>query len=241
MSLEKLSLIIPVYNEGEVILDTLYEIHNKVKTKHVILIVFDSDNDTTLETIRNSGHDLSNIQFVKNLYGKGALNAVKTGYRSVNTDYFLLVMADLADDISQVDRMVSLLDQGFDVVCGSRYMRGGRQIGGGLIKKTLSRAAGVSLHVLTGIPTHDITNSFKMYKTSILDKVTFESTAGFEILMELIVKAHLLGYKITEIPSTWKDRKAGDSRFNLSGWIKHYIRWYLYAIKHTYVKGNLYE
>lgn len=234
--MERLTLIIPVYNEGEVILETLNEIHNKVKTTHIILIIYDTDDDSTLEVIKKSGQSLSNVRFVKNLYGKGALNAVKTGYHFVDTEYFLLIMADLADDISQVDHMVDLMDQGFDVVCGSRYVRGGHQIGGGLIKKTLSRAAGVSLHILTGIPTHDISNSFKMYNTKILQQITFESIAGFEILMELIVKAFLLGYRITEIPTTWKDRKAGDSRFNLFGWLEHYLRWYFYALKHTYLK-----
>ncbi len=54
--MERLSLIIPVYNESDVILDTLLEIQRRVKTKHVILIIYDTDDDTTLDTIRNSGY-----------------------------------------------------------------------------------------------------------------------------------------------------------------------------------------
>jgi hypothetical protein len=99
------------------------------------------------------------------------------------------------------------------------YMRGGHQIGGPLVKRTLSRAAGLSLHIVGGIPTHDPTNNFKMYSRRLLDNVEIESHAGFELAIELTVKAHLLGLPILEIPTTWRDRSAGDSRFRLWAWL----------------------
>lgn len=109
-------------------------------------------------------------------------------------------------------------------------MKGGKQIGGPRLKKILSRMAGISLHYIIGIPTHDITNSFKMYSREIIDTFEIESTGGFEIGMELTIKAYISGFKITEIPSTWKDRIAGESNFKMWKWIPKYIYWYLYAV-----------
>ena len=72
---------------------------------------------------------------------------------------------------------------------------------GPLLKRTLSRLAGVSLHYLAGVPTHDVTNSFKMYRKELLDRLTIESSGGFEIGMEIVVKTFAAGGKIAEVPS----------------------------------------
>ncbi len=229
-----LNIIIPVYNEGELIVKTINEIEKCVKTSHNIIIVYDMDEDTSISSIKQSSIDTLNIKLVKNKFGRGGLNALKSGFDEIDAPVFIVLMADLADDITQIDKMYLILSEGFDVVCGSRYVRGGMQIGGGRLKKTLSRLAGISLHYLIGIPTHDISNSFKMYRSEVLRSIKLESSAGFEIMMELIIKAYLKGYKISEIPSTWKDRTSGDSRFDLRKWLKHYIKWYIYAIKGKY-------
>src|SRR5215467_856263 len=120
---------------------------------------------------------------------------------------------------------------GADVVAGSRYMKGGRQLGGPLLKRTLSRLAGPSLHYVAGIATHDPTNNFKIYSRRLLDATHIESFAGFELALELTVKAHVSGMKIAEVPTTWSDRTAGESRFRLWSWIPHYLRWYLLAMR----------
>jgi len=149
----------------------------------------------------------------------------------------LVVMGDLIQqgvaqqDNSVVGAMLALMDEGCDVVCGSRYMRGGRQIGGPILKGILARLAGLSLHYLAGVPTHDVTNSFKMYRRSLLRRITIESQGGFEIGMEILVKAHLLGCKIGEVPSTWRDRSGGESKFMLWKWLPHYLHWYFLALK----------
>jgi dolichol-phosphate mannosyltransferase len=142
-----------------------------------------------------------------------------------------VVMADLSDDLRAVEPMHRLLQEGYDVVCGSRYMSGGRQLGGPPLKTFLSRLAGKSLHLLTRLPTHDVTNSFKMYRASFLRSLTLESTGGFEIGMEIVVKAFVRGRPIAEVPSTWTDRVAGKSRFRLWKWLPNYLRWYAYAFR----------
>ncbi|MGH7863221.1 MAG: glycosyltransferase family 2 protein, partial [Candidatus Dormibacteraceae bacterium] len=59
-----------------------------------------------------------------------------------------------------------------------------------------------------------------------------ESEAGFELALELTVKAHLGGMTIVEVPTTWRDRTAGESRFQTRKWLPHYLRWYRIGILH---------
>jgi hypothetical protein len=139
-------------------------------------------------------------------------------------------MADLSDDLAIADDMYAAYLDGADVVCGSRYMKGGEQIGGPLLKRTLSRLAGVSLHWIRRVPTHDITNNFRLYNKAFLDTLTIESSGGFEVAMEITVKAFKNKRKIVEIPSTWRDRTAGEAKFKLWKWLPSYLRWYFYAL-----------
>jgi len=225
-----LNIVIPVYNEGANILRTLAEINAKITTPRHIYIVYDFDEDDTLPALESYRKSNSDLTLLKNHYGRGALNAIKTGFAAASGGPTLVVMADLSDDLARVDSMYEKLMEGYDIVCGSRYMKGGKQIGGPLFKKLLSRAAGVSLYYIAGIPTHDVTNSFKMYSRRILDDITIESSGGFELGMEIVIKAYLRGHRIAEIPSTWLDRTAGTSRFKLWKWLPKYLRWYRLAL-----------
>ena len=195
-----------------------------------LVVVYDKDDDDTLPALAALKPPFP-VRTVKNHFGRGALNAIKSGFREAKCEATLVVMADLSDDLSAVPRMFELVHQGYDVVCGSRYMKGGRQIGGPVLKGLLSRTAGLTLHWLAGLPTRDVTNSFKMYRTAFLQGLQFESTGGFEIGMEAVVKAYVAGGKIAEVPSTWTDRVAGESRFRLLKWLPNYLRWYFYAFR----------
>ena len=145
-------------------------------------------------------------------------------------------MADGSDEPQVVDPMVALARAGADVVAASRYMRGGRQIGGPPLKRLLSRVAGLTLHWFAGVPTHDPTNNFKLYSRRFLDAVTIESTAGFELALELTVKATLQGRQIAEVPTTWRDRTSGQSNFKLRKWLPHYLHWYWIAFRMRWLR-----
>ena len=232
---QTLGIIIPVYNEGANIEATLLAIEQKIHTPHRIYIVYDFDEDNTLPVAKKMQQKGLPIELLKNS-SRGVAYAIKTGLRSVPEEYVLVTMADLSDDYSVVDEMCCLMSQGYDIVCGSRYMKGGKQIGGPFFKKLLSRTAGFTLRYLAGLPVHDATNSFKLYKKSMVDNVEIESENGFEIGMEIVVKAHFAGYKITELPCTWTDRQAGRSRFRIFKWLPKYLRWYFYAVNKTFCK-----
>jgi dolichol-phosphate mannosyltransferase len=220
-----LSIVIPVYNEGANIARLFAQLREHVHTPAEILIVYDHPEDDTLPVVERENLAGFQVRLVKNRK-LGALQAILTGLKEGRGVASVVMMADLSDDLRIVDEMFRLILAGYAIVCGSRYMKGGKQIGGPFVKGQLSRLAGQSLHIATGIPTRDITNSFKMYSREVIDRFEVESDGGFEIGMELTVKAHLAGMRIKEIPSVWTDRTDGTSRFRLLRWLPKYLRWY---------------
>lgn len=223
----------PVYNEGTVIRRTITKLEPSVKLKHELIIVYDMDSDTTIQPVKTLQRKYKNIKLLKNKFGKGALNALKTGLDAAKGEAVCVMMADLTDDPKVVNEMMNKFDQGFDIIAASRYMKGGHQKGGPILKQLLSRGAGLSLHYLAGLPTHDATNSFKIYSKEFLKKTKIESNGGFELGIELTVKGYFNGYKVTEVPTTWTYLNK-ESRFYLKKWLPKYLKWYFLAIKKRY-------
>ena len=224
-----LSVVIPAYNEGDNIRPLLEGITAlRDLPDYEVLVVYDFAGDTTVPAVEALA--LPRVRLVLNEIGRGALNAIRAGFQAAQAPHVLVTMADLSDDPADIPRMYALGVAGADVVAGSRYMRGGRQVGGPFVKRTMSRTAGLSLHWIGGLPVHDPTSNFKLYSRRLLDQVTIESEAGFELALELTVKAHLLGLRLAEVPTTWRDRTAGESRFRLRQWLPHYLRWYRLGI-----------
>jgi len=91
---------------------------------------------------------------------------------------------------------------------------------------------------LAGLPTHDATSAFKMYRKSMLDQLQIESDRGFEISIEITVKAFLAGFRITEVPTVWRDRTEGTSNFRLFNWLPYYLRWYRLALTRGVWRGR---
>ena len=227
----ELSIVLPVYNEGEAVEPVLRALSAAVTTPHEILVVWDFDADTTRPVVERLSAEIPGLRGHRNDLGRGVLNAMKAGIAGSHGRYVLISMADGSDEPHLVDGMVALARDGADVVAASRYMRGGRQLGGPPLKRLLSRVAGLTLHWFAGVPTHDPTNNFKLYARRFLDEVAIESEAGFELALELTVKATLAGRRVAEVPTTWRDRTTGQSNFKLRAWLPHYLRWYLAALR----------
>jgi dolichol-phosphate mannosyltransferase len=222
-----LSVVIPVYNEGENVVPTLRGVVSRTATRPLeVLVVHDMDEDTTVPVVRRLQEEMPELSLHRNTLGRGVVNALKSGLRAARAPYVLVTMGDGSDDPADIDAMYALARDGADVVAGSRYMRGGRQVGGPLLKRTMSRAAGLSLHWLGGLPVHDATSNFRLYSKRLLNQVTIESQGGFELGLELTVKAYRLGLRVAEVPTTWRDRTEGQSRFRLWHWLPRYLHWY---------------
>ena len=231
MTTPELSIVIPVYNEGEAVEPVLRALAAEVATSKELLVVWDFDADTTRPVVERLMTELPELRGLRNDLGRGVLNAMRAGIAGSRGSLVLISMADGSDEPAIVDSMVGLARGGAAVVAASRYMRGGHQVGGPRLKGALSRAAGLSLHWVGGVATHDPTNNFKLYRRDFLDAVTIESRAGFELALELTVKATLAGRRVAEVPTTWRDRTAGQSNFRLRQWLPQYLRWYLVAMR----------
>lgn len=235
--MDLLTIIIPVYNEGESILKTLEQIKQRVTFSYNILLVYDTEDDTTLPAV--SSYPDERVKLVRNRYGRGVLKAIKTGFDMVKTEYAIVTMADLSDPPEVMNDMLKKAkEKQAHIVCGSRYMRRGRQEGGPFLKGFLSRFSGLSLFALGLLPVHDPTNSFKLYQKSFLEQQTIESRGGFELGMELVVKAHKTGFIVCEVPTHWQDRVEGKSNFKMWRWLPHYLKWYFYAFIPKKIKSS---
>ena len=227
----ELSIVLPVYNEGEAVEPVLRALGDWVTTSREILVVWDFDADTTKPVVERLAPEIQGLRGVRNDLGRGVLNAMKAGMAEAEGTFVLISMADGSDEPHLIDQMVALGREGADVVAGSRYMRGGGQLGGPPFKRLLSRTAGLTLHWFGGVPTHDATNNFKLYSRRFLDTVRIQSEGGFELAIELTVKATLAGRRVAELPTTWRDRSAGKSNFKLRAWLPRYLRWYMVALR----------
>jgi dolichol-phosphate mannosyltransferase len=233
-----LSVVVPVYNEGEAVVPVLRSLDSAIGVPHEILVVYDFDGDTTVPVIRRLEAELPSVRGHRNDIGRGVLNAMKAGIAASSGRFVLISMADGSDDHAVIGSMVKLAESGADVVAASRYVKGGRQLGGPPLKRLMSRTAGLTLHWFGGVATHDPTNNFKLYSRRFLDSTSIESRAGFELALELTVKATLDGRRVAEVPATWRDRTAGQSNFKLRKWLPHYVRWYLRAFRGRFRWGR---
>mgnify|MGYP001607165203 FL=1 len=190
-------------------------------------------NDHSIDDTRRIAEELSrkysNIRLIDNKLDKGFANALKTGFRAAEGGVVLPVMADSCDDLGTVREMFSKINEGYDIVCASRYMKGGLRIGGSRFKGFSSSFVGRSLYYLIGLPTHDISNAFKMYRRTVLDSIDIQSK-GFEVSMEIPLKAYYLGFKMTEVPTVWRERTKGKSSFRIFRLTGSYFKLYAWAI-----------
>jgi len=236
MNAPRYSLVVPVFNEAENIAAFCNAARARLIAPCEVLICYDTPADTTLPALAAlpPGSLPSGLRLVHNQLGRGVRFAIEAGMRAALAPVVVVSMVDLSDDYEKLDEMVRRAEGGAAVVCASRYMRGGRQIGGPWLKGLLSRTAGVSLHWLAGLPTHDPTNSFKAYRADFLSRTPIESPAGFCLALELTAKAHFSGERVEEVPATWRDRTAGESRFRLASWLPLYLRWYFWAVRQRF-------
>jgi dolichol-phosphate mannosyltransferase len=210
----RLDIVIPVYNEGNIILATLAELRGRVATTSRILI---------------------EIEYVRN-QSRGAHGAVMSGFAASRAPFVLVFPADDDFNAGIIDAMVAKAEQGADVVCASRFIPGGSMVGCPWLKAALVRTAAFTLYYLARLPTRDATNGFRLFSRRVIDRVEVESDQGFCFSLELLVKCHRLGWPVTDVPAQWIERKQGSSRFQVLNWVPAYLRWYLYAFATTFLR-----
>jgi dolichol-phosphate mannosyltransferase len=229
MDQPRVSVVIPAYNEGDDIVPVLDRLFDDVRLPCEVLVVVDDPEDSTVEPTEAYARKEPRVRCLVNSYGRGPANAIRYGIEAAVAPVAVVTMADGCDDATQIDTLGRLVERGVAVAAASRYMAGGQQVGGPVLKGMLSGMAGRSLRLFAHIGTRDATNSFKAYSTDFVREVGIHSRGGFEIGIELTAKAKRLGRPVAEIPTIWLDRQAGVSNFKIAQWIPGYLRWYWFA------------
>lgn len=233
-----IDIIIPVYNEGKNItrvIDALYAAIRRYTYR--VLICYDFDEDNTLTALASYDNPGVEVVYVKNP-SRGPHAAVLAGFRASTAPAVFVFPAD--DDYNPpiADGMMDMLRGGCEIVCASRFMPGGSMVNCPWLKAFFVRSSAWALHYLARVPTRDPSNGLRLFSRRVIDGIEIESTEGFTYSIELLVKAHRLGWGICETPAQWFERGAeeGQSNFKVLGWLPAYLRWFFYAFATTYLR-----
>ncbi len=223
----ELSIVVPMYNEEANImplLDSLIAFREIRRLDWEIIIVDDGSSDATGRIADGYSREHKNIQVIHRDKGKRGMGlALKDGTRLAKGVMVAWVMGDRADDLTTLSEMVKKLRKGHDIVFGSRYMKGGSRGNLGRFKAFLSSRFTVLARWIFGIPVHDITNAFRAFRKTVFDEVPLECD-DFAISPEQAIKAYLLNFKLGEVPTTYFDRRAGQTKFEMGRMVFRYLR-----------------
>ena len=219
----KLSVVVPAHNEEEN-LPYLFEklipaLEQYPETSNFELVVVnDNSKDRTGEVIENYSKIDSRIKPVHRTSAPGFGNAIRTGFENASGDIIIPVMADLSDDPHDIPKLVRKINEGYDIAYGSRFCKGGATEGYPKTKMLANRAFNNSVRLTFGIRHKDVTNAFKAYRREVLDAIGIKNIEanGFDLTVEIPLKAHILGFKSAEVPVTWHGRERGEAKLKLS-------------------------
>lgn len=231
-----ISIIIPAHNEEKNIkflTDSIITVMEKEKIGYEIVIVDDNSTDKTgkiAQDISIKNRKITTFHRKGGIRGMGV--TLKYGTERANGDIIVWVMGDCSDDVNAIPKMVEKIRQGFDMVLGSRYMEGGSSGDLSLTKAAMSKTYTRMTKMIFGIKVHDITNAFRAFRKNVFDSVQLESN-DFAISPEFAIKAHKKGFKLGEVPVTYKNRKFGKTKFNFFKMGIKYGKLFSYKIKKT--------
>lgn len=229
----KLSVLIPVRNEGLNIKVMLKILHAVIEIPYEVLIVYDQPDDDCIKIVNNLGDRYPNTYLVHNQSGVGVINALRAGINVSQGKNILIFAADEVGPVLAIDDMLHLMEQGCDLVSCTRYAHGGRRLGGSRIGHLLSWLANKLFLYFFKSALSDCTTGIKMFRKSLFDEIQLESRpVGWAVAFELSIKAQLQGFKLGEVPIISIDRLfGGESTFKLGPWFVEYLRWFIWGIK----------
>lgn len=213
-----LSLVMPAYNEEGSVADTVISIVEFLRrhyVRHEVLVVNDNSRDGTESVLLHLSETYSEVRYVNNSYPNGFGFAVRCGLENFRGDAVAIVMADGSDSAEDILQYYSKLQEGYDCVFGSRFVRGGRVIDYPTHKLIVNRMANLFVQVLFGLPYNDTTNAFKAYRREVIEGVQPLISHHFNLTVEVPLKAIVRGYSYAIIPITWKNRKSGISKLKI--------------------------
>lgn len=229
----KLSIVMPVLNEGSNLKVILPVLESMTHVPHEILVVYDIANDNSIPVVKAMQKNYPRLRLVYNRLGRGVINAIKSGVKEANGSYVLTIAADDIGPPLAINDMIALMDKGCDLVNGTRYKHGGKNAGGVFISRLLSTTANNIFRGLSGSSLTDPTFGVKMFKRSKFNEINLESRPiGWAVSFEFAIKAQAAGWKLGEVPLISLNRLygKGKSSFRLN-WVKEYMKWFLFGIR----------
>jgi len=229
----KLSVVMPVLNEGANLRVILPILKSIINTSHEVLVVYDIANDDSIPIVKSMQKNYPRLRLIYNRLGRGVINAIKSGVKESNGSYVLTIAADDIGPPLAINDMIALMDKGCDFVNGTRYSHGGKNAGGVFISRLLSTTANSIFRVLSGSSLTDPTFGVKMFKRSKFNELNLVSRPiGWAVSFEFAIKAQAAGWKLGEVPLISLNRLygKGKSSFRLN-WIAEYMNWFLFGIR----------
>ncbi len=224
--------MIPCRNERDAVPSTLEHLNVELRlhnVPHEIVAVDDGSTDDTWEVLQSLRARVPTLNPVRNTGENGYGRAVVRGIEHSRGDAVVIMMADESDDCRDVVRYWELLQEGWDAVFGSRFIRGGGVIDYPAHKLMINRLANLFLRVLFGIPLNDFTNAFKAYRRAALEGCRPFLSPHFNLTVELPLKTIVRGYSWTTMPITWRNRRSGISKLKIREMGSRYLFIALYC------------
>jgi glycosyltransferase involved in cell wall biosynthesis len=224
-----LTLIMPVYNEGDAVIPVISTLFLTVRFPLKILVVHDSPDDVTVSTVKKLQKYFSDLYLVQNKWDRGVLNAIKTGFQTADTPYVGVWVAYHLDPFGIVNTIVEKLENGCDLVSANRFTVDSSRARGNTVKKLFSKYGNMVLNKIIGMPISDITTSIKVYRKSMLDSFEIETVVngGWAVNSELAIKAAIKGYRMDEVPLEKKNITLvhGLTNFKVLKQLPTYFHW----------------
>jgi len=238
-----LSVVIPAHNEEGHIAETVERIAEALETADIlyeILVVNDNSVDRTETIVRALGRRNSAVRCVNNDPPSGFGFAVRRGLADFRGDVVAIVMADGSDMPADLVAFYRKLQEGYDCVFGSRFIRGGRVVDYPRPKLVLNRLGNWFIQLLFRIPCNDISNAFKMYRRTVIAGIQPLLAQQFNLTVELPLKSIVRGYRYAVVPNGWISRKQGVSKFKINEMGSRYFFIVLYCfLEKNLGKGDL--
>jgi dolichol-phosphate mannosyltransferase len=238
----KLSIVIPAYNEGQSIAETVTTLYKKLlhdRIDHEIVVVNDNSKDNTLEVLTALQEMINTLTVYTNFGLHGYGYAVCYGLERFKGDCVAVMMADLSDSPDDLVKFFRKMQEGYDCVFGSRFMKGSRVTDYPKLKLTINRLANWIVKIFFGIKYNDCTNAFKLYSKDTIEGLKPFLSPHFNLTLELPLKAIVRGYSYAVLPNSWTNRKYGESKLKIKEMGSRYFFILLYCLIEKYFsKGD---
>jgi dolichol-phosphate mannosyltransferase len=239
--LELLSIVIPARDEEGCIASTVEHLYvelNIHSVPHEIVVVDDGSTDSTWQKLMQVCERVPTLRPVRNTGLHGFGRAIICGFGHMTGDAVAVVMADESDDCRDVVRYWKLLNEGWDAVFGSRFIKGGGVIDYPALKLRINRLANFFIRVLFRVSLNDTTNAFKAYRRTVIDGCRPLLSPHFNLTVELPLKTMVRGYSWTVIPITWRNRRSGQAKLKIKEMGSRYLFICLYVWLEKYFSGG---